>query len=29
MREKIEFPGFTAPDEVIKIELMRTVPPTR
>lgn len=29
MREKVEFPGFAAPDEVIEIELMQTIGRTR
>lgn len=29
MREKIEFPGFAAPDEPVEIELVRTIPRKR
>lgn len=29
MGEKVEFPGFAAPDKPIEIELMKTIQPTR
>ncbi|MEP6924404.1 MAG: hypothetical protein ABI954_08050 [Pyrinomonadaceae bacterium] len=29
MREKVEFPGFAAPDKPVEIELMQTIPRTR
>ena len=29
MREKVEFPGFAAPDKPIEVELMQTIPATR
>jgi uncharacterized lipoprotein YajG len=29
MSEKVEFPGFAAPDEPIEIELMKTIPRRR
>ena len=29
IREKVEFPGFAAPDKPIEIELMQTIPATR
>ena len=29
MREKVEFPGFSAPDKPIEVELMQTIPATR
>lgn len=29
MSEKVEFPGFAAPDKPIEIELMETIQPTR
>lgn len=29
MNEKVEFPGFSAPDKPIEIELLETIPETR
>lgn len=29
MREKVEFPGFTAPTDNIKVEMLQTIPRTR
>lgn len=29
MREKVEFPGFAAPDKPIEVELMQTIPLSR
>lgn len=28
-REKVEFPGFAAPDEEVKVEMLKTIPRTR